>query len=140
MVTEVSLLEQFCLNIYLNKNIITYIIFAVFSLQCAFQQKSLHVSFFCTIKFIQHASTVTCSRLALLDAPAAALTGAALEKQKEVVKTGKAALDKLLNESKRVLVKVTNKDDEVFKDLCLDTYFDTSSHIFSRFFTVLELL
>lgn len=75
--------------------------------------------FFGTIKFIPRASTVTCSRLALLDAPAAALRGAALEKQKEVVKTGKAALDKLLNESKKVLIKVNSKDDEVFKDLCL---------------------
>ena len=73
---------------------------------------------FCRNKFIPHASTVTCSRLALLDAPSAALSGAALEKQKDVVKTGKAALDKLLNESKKVLIKLTNKEDEVFKDLC----------------------
>ena len=67
----------------------------------------------------RNASTVTCSRLALLDAPAAELKGPALEKQKEVVKTGKAALDKLLNESKKVLTKVTSKEDDVFKDLCL---------------------
>lgn len=73
---------------------------------------------------------MTCSRLALLDAPAAELKGPALEKQKEVVKTGKAALDKLLNESKKVLTKVTNKEDDVFKDLCL----------YSRYFIVLELL
>ena len=39
----------------------------------------------------QNASNVTFMRLALLDAPQAALTGPALEKQKEVVKTGKAA-------------------------------------------------
>ena len=67
----------------------------------------------------QNASNVTFMRLALLDAPQAALTGSALEKQKEVVKTGKAALDKLMNEAKKVLVKVTDKEDEVFKDLCL---------------------
>ena len=35
------------------------------------------------------------------------------------MKTGKAALDKLMNEAKKVLVKVTDKEDEVFKDLCL---------------------
>lgn len=66
-----------------------------------------------------YASNVTFMRLSILDAPQAALTGTALEKQKEVVKTGKAALDKLMNEAKKVLVKVSDKEDEVFKDLCL---------------------
>lgn len=54
-----------------------------------------------------------------MDVPQSALSSAALEKQKEVVKKGKAAVDKLLIEAKKYLVKLTDKEEELFKDLCL---------------------
>ena len=80
-----------------------------------------------------YASNVTFMRLSILDAPQAALTGTALEKQKEVVKTGKAALDKLMNEAKKVLVKGSDKEDGSVQRLVPLIRFKSFSHTIARF-------
>ena len=94
------------------------IYYQLFLWQCGISPKEF-TCFFLQSNSSKNSSKVTFMRLALMDAPQSALTGAALEKQKEVVKKGKAAVDKLLIEAKKYLVKLTDKEDELFKDLCL---------------------
>ena len=58
-------------------------------------------------------------RLALEDAPTVKLTGSQLESAKSTLKTGKAAIEKLLKDCKQLVAKCTDKQDEVFEELSL---------------------
>ena len=86
-----------CFYVFLNLDV--YII-SCFCGNVVYHQKSLHVIFYNQIhqRILQKSLFM---RLALMDAPQSALSGPALEKQKEVVKKGKAAVDKLLIEAKK---------------------------------------
>ena len=58
-------------------------------------------------------------RLPIEYLPDAPIHGKDLEAAKKVLDKGKAAADKLLNESRKLLMKLTNKEDDLFKDLSL---------------------
>lgn len=47
------------------------------------------------------------------------LTGQALDKAKESLKTGQTAIDKLKKDCKTLMMKLANKDDDLFQELQL---------------------
>ena len=94
--------------------------YQLFLWQCGISPKEFTCSFLQS-NSSKNSSKVTFMRLALMDAPQSALTGAALEKQKEVVKKGKAAVDKLLIEAKKYWSNLQTRRMNCSKTCAFDT-------------------
>ena len=97
--------------IYLSIYISTYIYLSI--LQCIF----IYIYIVQDLYVQGHNTHIL--RLALEDAPTVKLTGSQLESAKSTLKTGKAAIEKLLKDCKQLVAKCTDKQDEVFEELSL---------------------
>ena len=82
----------------------------------------IYICIYCTRFIHTRPHNTHILRLALEDAPAVKLTGSQLESAKTTLKTGKAAIEKLLKDCKQLVAKCADKQDEVFQELSLSQH------------------